>query len=319
MPACPNCGRSTLRTKDWACQWCGYPLISRAFKVIDKTFKELQEERRLGADAEPAVNDEPEPMPEPEPPPPPPAPARPIYRTVPRPEPKFETPPDQRVEIKQIPHIQPARPQPKPEPVQKILPPPVLKPEQKPVVIPPAAPIILPPHEVVPVLPPAPRIEPPPAPRVEPSPSPRIEPPPQATVEPTPVPAPRPKPEIIVEPPPPVVPTVKLEAVRDGMQITSDQIDELFRADKSAAHSRLAGMTITVRGKVEKVFIKDHLDVRYIMVTGLFNKTSSSLRCTFNKEDSSKASRLNEGDEVLVKGKYDGFSKNIMFKDCAIV
>ena len=73
MPACPNCGRQTLRTKDWACQWCGYPLISRAYKVIDKTYKELQEERSLGTtpvdtdiDAGPDYEAETEPEPEPE-------------------------------------------------------------------------------------------------------------------------------------------------------------------------------------------------------------------------------------------------------------
>jgi len=45
MPGCPNCGRQTMRTEDWVCQWCGYPLLSRAYKKIDKTYKEIQEER----------------------------------------------------------------------------------------------------------------------------------------------------------------------------------------------------------------------------------------------------------------------------------
>lgn len=31
MPKCPNCGRETERTKDLACQWCGYPLITRDY------------------------------------------------------------------------------------------------------------------------------------------------------------------------------------------------------------------------------------------------------------------------------------------------
>ena len=48
MPACPNCGRETLRTEDWVCQWCGYPLLSKSYKKLDKTFKEFQEERRAG-------------------------------------------------------------------------------------------------------------------------------------------------------------------------------------------------------------------------------------------------------------------------------
>jgi hypothetical protein len=45
MANCPNCGRSTAKTKDWCCQWCGYPLFSGAFKTINKTYKELKAER----------------------------------------------------------------------------------------------------------------------------------------------------------------------------------------------------------------------------------------------------------------------------------
>jgi hypothetical protein len=45
--SCPNCGQQTLRTKDWVCQWCGYPLLSKAYKRIDKKYNKLQEEKRL--------------------------------------------------------------------------------------------------------------------------------------------------------------------------------------------------------------------------------------------------------------------------------
>ena len=44
MGKCPNCGRVTARTQDWACQWCGYPLLSGFYKKIPKTFRQLKEE-----------------------------------------------------------------------------------------------------------------------------------------------------------------------------------------------------------------------------------------------------------------------------------
>jgi hypothetical protein len=43
MPKCPNCGLETLRTEDWACQWCGYPLISSSYKKIPKTYNQLKQ------------------------------------------------------------------------------------------------------------------------------------------------------------------------------------------------------------------------------------------------------------------------------------
>ncbi len=45
MPKCPNCGKKTLRTEDLVCQWCGYPLLSKKYKKIAKTFSQLQEDR----------------------------------------------------------------------------------------------------------------------------------------------------------------------------------------------------------------------------------------------------------------------------------
>jgi hypothetical protein len=46
-----------MRTKDWACYLCGYPLASPAFKFIDKTYGEISQER-LNAKKPPAQMDE---------------------------------------------------------------------------------------------------------------------------------------------------------------------------------------------------------------------------------------------------------------------
>jgi hypothetical protein len=45
MANCPNCGQATERTQDWACQWCGYPLVSGSFRQISKTYQEVKAER----------------------------------------------------------------------------------------------------------------------------------------------------------------------------------------------------------------------------------------------------------------------------------
>ena len=45
MARCPNCGEKTRRTSDWACQWCGYPLMSGNYKMESRTYEELREER----------------------------------------------------------------------------------------------------------------------------------------------------------------------------------------------------------------------------------------------------------------------------------
>ncbi len=76
MAKCPNCHRETARTEDWACQLCGYPLLSESYRKIPKTYRQLQEEKQhkiyeqeSSAREEPELASEPEPelMPEPEP------------------------------------------------------------------------------------------------------------------------------------------------------------------------------------------------------------------------------------------------------------
>ena len=78
MPRCPNCGQKTSRTQDWACPWCGYPLLSGSYREIPKTYEELKEERlqqaavvEMGAEVEavvePEVKEEAEAVVEPEP------------------------------------------------------------------------------------------------------------------------------------------------------------------------------------------------------------------------------------------------------------
>jgi len=69
---------------------------------------------------------------------------------------------------------------------------------------------------------------------------------------------------------------------------------------------------------VAKVFIRDHIDVRYIVLNGSQKKMLWNVRCSFEKESMSQMSRLKEGQTVTVQGKYDGYSKNILLKNCVL-
>ncbi len=181
----------------------------------------------------------------------------------------------------------------------------------------PEQPVIqLPPPEIKSAAPPRAEITSVPEPIVTPPPAPKQELPPALKPIVTPPP---PKPEIKVNPEPPPVAAIRLEEIQDGMEITADQVDALFRSDKSAANSKLAGKTLVISGIVEKVFVREHLEIRYIMLIGAQKKMVWSIRCTFEKDESSKLTRLNEGQAVIVRGKYDSYSKNIIFKECVLV
>jgi hypothetical protein len=109
-----------------------------------------------------------------------------------------------------------------------------------------------------------------------------------------------------------------LDAITDGAALTADELDALYKENRLAAHAKLTNKTIRIKGFVEKVFIRDHIDVRYIVLTGARKKVVWPVRCTFSKESVSTMSRLVAGQEVTLLGKYDSYGKNIIFKDCVL-
>jgi ribosomal protein L37AE/L43A len=246
MPACPNCGRETQRTADWACQWCGYPLLSRAYKQIEKTYKELQEERRSAlSPVAPEPEAEPEKAPEPEPEPEP----------VPEPEPE-------------------KAPEPEPEEASE--------PEKAP--------------------------EPEAAPEPEETPEAEPEPEPEKAPEPEPAPEPAPKPK----------PAAKRQGTPGVTEISVEELNVIFLRDKLEAHAALKDKTLRVTGVVEKVFVRDHLDVRYIILASTKKSHVWSVRCVFDQENMSQLRGLAKGQAAVVQGKYDGYSKNIILKECVL-
>jgi len=281
MPSCPNCGRDTKRTEDWVCQWCGYPLLSRSYKKIDKTYKELQEERSasrdyVGPEPEPKLELKTEPEPEPEPEP------------EEKPEPESEPEPEPEEKPEPAPE-----PEPEPEPEEKPEPAPEPEPE------------------------PEPEEKPEPAPEPEPEPEPEVKPEPEPEPESEPEPEPEPEPEKTPEPEPELPP--ELEVTESGAETTVDALNHYYQTDKAATHAKLKDRTLKVSGQVEKVFVRDHLDIRYIVLTGEKKSGPWSVRCSFGKENVSEMNRLSKGQMVKVQGTYDGYGKNIIIKDCILV
>ena len=93
MRKCPNCGQTAERTEDWACQWCGYPLLSKSYKKIPKTYRQLKEETVASPPPShgtlpPTHAPEPEPVAEPQPEPEPEPVAEPQPEPTPEPEPE---------------------------------------------------------------------------------------------------------------------------------------------------------------------------------------------------------------------------------------
>ena len=236
MPKCPNCGQTTARTGDWACQWCGYPLLSNSYKKIPKTYKQLKEENLPKPRA--PVGDEPEPEPES------------VAELEPEPVAELE-------------------PEPKPEPE------PELAPE-----IEPAAHV-----ELATELEPEPVAEPELAPETEPV----------AHVEP------------VAEPEPAAI------------ELTVEELLSAYAMEGVAADAKFANKILKVTGVVDRIEVKDTLNIYYINLTSAETNLLQHVRCVFDRKYGVELNKLTRGQTATVQGKYDGSIIDISMRDCVLV
>ncbi len=289
MPKCPNCGRETLRTEDWACQWCGHPLLSGAFKKIPKTYRELQAEKTFSPSS--VLEGEPAPAPVAEvevapvpPPPPTPSPS-------PEPEPEILSPSEPVVAVEAEAEKEPVpTPEPEPEPETIAESEPVAEAEKLSV----------------------------PEAEVEPAPEPVIAPEPEPEPAPEPVAEAEPEIEAVPAPPPGAVPVLEPDPATGTINATVEELNTAFSSDKAGTNNKLINKLLKVTGTVDKIFARDHLDIFYILLaTG--RPATWQVRCTFSRENGARLSRLTEGQAGTVQGTYVGYERNIILKDCSMV
>ncbi len=288
MQKCPNCGQPALRTEDWACQWCGYPLVSKAYKKIPKTYKQLKEERQYKPrppEYEPLAERETEVEPEPE--------LEVEPELIPEPEAMVEL--EAEAEVEPEPAVLPeAVVEPEPEVGVETEP----EIEQEPVLETEVEVVHKPKAKTKRKSRPAPVVV-------------VVNPEAEVGIEPEPVGDPgseaEAKPELELE--------AELGIETDVVEVSVARLNSAFQADKTAANEKLMDKTFRVMGVVDKVVVRDHLDIRYVLLTSTDKKGIWNVRCTFGKEQSSKLNRLSTGQQLIVEGKYSGYERNIIMKD----
>ncbi|MDD5127945.1 MAG: hypothetical protein PHR43_07645 [Dehalococcoidales bacterium] len=276
-----------MRTLDWACQWCGYPLLTGNYHKIAKTYKQLQEERRIPV-REPVAEDEAQIEAQVEQPRKPPSepqlsirpPAR--DRPVPKPEPLVQSAPQPEFETEVEPPVDVA-------PTAEI----ETVPETPP---PPAKPELMPEASLVPEVGQQLKKD---AAESLPAPS-----------QPIPLPA--------AFPPPAPAPQVDVKALLEKDVFTADELDLLFQADRIAAGAKFEEKVLTVSGAIDRVFTNDGLGIHYVVLGNAQRSGIWNVRCTFEESYVSELKKLSPGQPLIVRGKYGGYGKNIILRDCIV-
>ncbi|MFC2015140.1 hypothetical protein ACFLUP_04030 [Chloroflexota bacterium] len=306
MKRCPNCAQEAMRTSDWVCQWCGYPLVSGSYKKIDKTFRELKEERmpqqRIFEEEEPDVSQEPEEELE-------------LEDVTQELEVELEEDIEAgtEVEFEEEVGVEPEL-EPEPEPEFESTP-----------------------EEVEPEAAAKPRAS---SKRTtatakkstskskaatEKKPASKT----RTTAETKPAKStarsktgtggnPVPEPEIET------APAAEIEAQTElppaGMEISVSELLSAYENDMEAADARFANQVMRITGVIDRVEIKDAMNIYFInLISDDARRLLQGVRCVFESKDASALSQLVNGQTVMVQGKFDGSMIDISLKDCRIL
>ncbi len=294
MPKCLNCGRITERTEDWACQWCGHPLLSKSYKKISKTYRQLKEksqdakkpdlsneqestQQNINVSVTPTYTPLPEPevVPEPEPEP----------ESEPVPEPSISTKPEPAPES-QPPVSTKSSDKSTDEPESEVIPLPAKMPEESTITETKSEPE----SEVIPLPAKMPEEEP------------------------------EPKPESETEP---IVHTnqkVETDLPTDAeLNITVEELLSAYAEDNVDANARFIDKRLSITGTVDKIEVKDYLDIYYISLNNTERNSLQTVRCIFGKKDINELNKLLPGQIVTVSGKFDGSIIDFRMSDCILI
>lgn len=282
MQKCPNCGQTAERTVDWACRWCGYPLLSKFYKKIPQTYQELKEER-LRQQGLLAIEE--------------------AEVLAPEPEPELE------------PELEPVAEQ-ESEPVAVLEPEPVAVLEPEPVAVLETEPVAPKPKR-------APKAKPEPKAKAKPKPKPKPAPKAKRKSAQKPKPEPKPAPVAALEPESMAesVPesVAEPELAPGVIELTVEELLSAYEVDGVAADTKFVSKTLKITGVVDRIEIKDTLDIHYIFLTGAETKLLQNVQCKFNRQYAPELSQLTTGQTTTVQGTYDGSIVNLRMRDCMLV
>ncbi len=287
MARCHNCGRETLRTEDWACQWCGHPLPFGPFKKIDKTYRQLKEGRL----------------------------EKPIKELGNIQQPDTELKSEETVVLKQdLAIIKGIKLEPElefkkdtvsqklePKPTEEVEVKEAEKFEFE------SATEISKEHEVEEIQETENGTE------VEVEKEKELEPKSEVDIEPE-------TEDISVEESQiEQIQETEIELESPDMELNVEDILEEYERDDATADEMFMNKTLRVTGTVSLIDIKDKLDIHYIRITGSGADPWQNLQCMFDKKYASALGELERGQTVTVQGRYSGSIIAIRMVSCVLI
>lgn len=111
---------------------------------------------------------------------------------------------------------------------------------------------------------------------------------------------------------------LKSESTPAAIEVTAKELASAYETDKEKADARFKNKILKVTGFVNRMELKDTLDIQYITL-GVEEDLLVIVRCTFDKGYADKLSRLSRGQMVTVQGEFDGSMLDLRMRHCVLV
>ena len=109
----------------------------------------------------------------------------------------------------------------------------------------------------------------------------------------------------------PITPTV--------IAVTVEEVYSACESDMAAANTRFRDKVLKVTGVVDRIEVKDMLDIYYITLNNAERNLLQGIRCVFGRKYGPELTKLIAGQTVTVRGRYDGSIMDICIRDCVLV
>jgi hypothetical protein len=145
---------------------------------------------------------------------------------------------------------------------------------------------------------------------------------PESEVIPLPAKMPEKEPEVESEIEPVTEPNQKVDTNQPAdaeLNLTVEELLVAYAEDNVAANAKFIDKRLRISGTVDKIEIKDYLDIYYISLNNTERNSLQTVRCIFDKKDMDDLNKLLPGQKVTVSGKFDGSIIDFRMSECILV
>jgi len=108
------------------------------------------------------------------------------------------------------------------------------------------------------------------------------------------------------------------EPMPAAIEVTVKELASAYETNEETADARFGNRILKVTGLVNRIEVKDTLDIHYITLSDE-KSLLQSVRCMFDKGHEDKLNRLRKGEMVTVQGKFHGSIVQLGMRHCVLV